>query len=167
MVHYKTLCHGLSEYSTLIGWDMGSSPPRRAFKSFNAHLAVDYPLLIYYRAVECLNLIGGQTFWGVEELLFFNYFQLFSGKRMTNVLSWPHYSFVSLSANSKIYCFYRFFLLSHYLSRSEALFNVAIFCSSFCYFVVIVLSLFSSVSFSIVKKHPGTVLPPCGTTDYC
>ncbi len=46
MVHYKTLCHGLSEYSTLIGWDMGSSPPRRAFKSFNAHLAVDYPLLI-------------------------------------------------------------------------------------------------------------------------
>ncbi len=32
-------------YSDWLGY--GSSPPRRAFKSFNAHLAVDYPLLIY------------------------------------------------------------------------------------------------------------------------
>ncbi len=31
---------------------------------------------LYYRAVECLNLIGWRTFWGV---------QLFSGKRTVNV----------------------------------------------------------------------------------
>jgi len=46
-------------------------------------------MLLYYGAVECLNLIGWQTFWGV---------QLFSGKRTANVvpgrsldrIKWPY-----------------------------------------------------------------------------
>ncbi len=46
--------------------------------------------ILYYGAVECLNLIGWRTFWGA---------QLFSGKRTTNVvpgcfldrITWPYH----------------------------------------------------------------------------
>ncbi len=50
------------------------------------------------------------------------------------------------------------------LSHSQVLVNahVCCCCSLRCFVIPSLL-----VSFSTVKQQPGTVLPPCGTTDYC
>ncbi len=55
--------------------------------SYIPHILVSF---LYYGVIECLNLIGWRTFWGVR---------LFSGKRTVNVVpgsSRPHYMTISL-----------------------------------------------------------------------
>ncbi len=46
----------LNDLNALCGVSGGSSPPRRAFKSFNAQLAIDYPLHVRHVASALRDL---------------------------------------------------------------------------------------------------------------